>query len=143
MMSGISRHATLRMMAATSSALCSRLSLATAPRSLMLVSNAGFGEAVRSFNQLMVREWSDLSNVFRYRMQVAIAACLRQLPRHVMAEQSRQAARQRDELCQIDRGGDAHLVAQIHEIFRADVAGCARRERAAAQAAQRRVEAAR
>src|ERR1700754_5080237 len=52
MINGINRHATLRMMAAASFALCSRLPVATAPRSLMFVSNAGFDEAIRSFNRL-------------------------------------------------------------------------------------------
>ena len=75
-------------------------------------------------------------------MQVAITPGLGHLTGYFMAEQRRQSSGQFQQQWQIDAGMNADFIAQVHQILGADVSRCPRRKRAAAEAAEGRVEAA-
>src|SRR5262245_49503487 len=76
-------------------------------------------------------------------MQIAGAPGLRDLTGHVVSDQSERSMREVDQPLKVETDRQADLVAEIDEVLAADIAGGAGREGTSAEAAQRRVEAAR
>jgi hypothetical protein len=81
--------------------------------------------------------------VGRRRVQVEPAAGLHDLARNVVADERGQPPRGVDHARQVDAGVVAHELQRMHDLLAADIAGGARRIGAAADAADRCVEAAR